>query len=203
MNIAVLGAGRVGTALAARFAAVGHDVTFGRRDPGAGSPLASVGVADPPTAVRAADVVLLAVPWSAVEDTVTSAGDLTGKVVVDATNPLGGERELVLGHDRSGGEHVAALAPGAKVVKAFNTTGSGNMTEPSRYRTAPFLPVAGDDLGAKSTVIELANAIGFDAYDVGPLATARITEPFAQLWITLAYAQGLGPDFVFTLERGS
>lgn len=119
----------------------------------------------------------------------------------DATNPLTAKLELAVGFDGSAGETVARLAPGARVVKAFNTTGAENMANARGFAVKPMMPVAGDDAAAKDAVRKLAEELGFEAVDAGPLAMSRQLEPLAMLWIKLAYAQGLGRNFAFALAR--
>jgi predicted dinucleotide-binding enzyme len=82
-------------------------------------------------------------------------------------------------------------------VKAFNTTGANNMAD-SRYPGGKvMMPVAGDDAAAKQAVMALADDLGFEPVDAGPLAMSRHLEPLAMLWIKLAYAQGMGREFGF------
>ena len=160
-----------------------------------------------PEAVRQADVVVLTVPWDSAQAALAAAGDLRGRVLIDATNPVpltpeGLRQGLVIGHTTSGGEQVACWANSARVVKAFNTTGANNMSD-SRYagHTHLMMPVAGDDAHAKATVMGLAGDLGFDPVDAGPLAMSRHLEPMAMLWIKLAIAQRMGRDFGFALLR--
>jgi NADPH-dependent F420 reductase len=212
MKIAMIGAGNVGGTLGKRWAAVGHQVKFGVRQPqdekirgllkecGANASAATVA-----EAAAFGDVVVLTTPWDGAKSAVEAAGNLSGKTLVDCTNPIPmGPKVLeglVLGFTTSAAEQVAAWARGAKVVKAFNTTGAVNMAN-SRYpqgKTVMF--IAGDDAGAKATATELSNALGFETVDAGPLRQARLLEPLAMLWISLAYAQGLGPNFAFQLVR--
>ncbi len=153
-------------------------------------------------AASAADVVVLAVPWGAVREVIKQAGHLSGKIVIDATNPLRPDLlGLVLGHNTSAGEEVARWAEGAKVVKAFNTTGAQNMANPQFGGQSATMFLCGDDAGAKKTVATLAEALGFEPVDAGPLAQARYLEPLAMLWITMAYGHGHGPNIAFKLLR--
>jgi hypothetical protein len=208
VNIAIIGAGRVGGALGTRWAVAGHAVMYGVRRPDdpkiapllEGTPNARAGsVAQ---AAAFGDVVVIATPWSATESAVRAAGSLAGKVVVDVTNPLNETFSgLTVGHTSSGGEMVAAWAKGAKVVKTLNSTGSNNMLDPKYGKDAVSMFVCGDDAGAKQTVSELVQALGFDVVDAGPLASARLLEPLAMLWISLAYAWGQGTDIAFRLMR--
>lgn len=212
MNIGIIGAGNVGGTLGKAWAAVGHKIRFGVRNPADEKvtallkqcgPNASAGRVDEAGAFG--QVVVLTTPWDGARSAVESAGNLAGKVFVDCTNPvpLGANlmEGLTLGHTTSAGEEVAKWAKGAKVVKAFNTTGAGNMANPRFGGNKSVMFVAGDDAEAKRTVSQLSNELGFETIDAGPLRQARLLEPLAMLWISLAYAQGLGPNFAFKLER--
>jgi len=183
MKIAIVGAGRVGTTLGQRWAAGGHDVVYGVRDPAGPRQAGLPSAAFPAEAVRGADVVVLSLPWAAVEDVVGGL-ELSGVVVVDATNPLGAAGEV------SGAERIATWAPGARVVKAFNTTGWENMADPAYPEGRPAMLVAADDAGAKDAVLALAAELGFDAIDAGPLVAARELEALAALWIRLSRTHG-------------
>ena len=121
---------------------------------------------------------------------------------MDCTNPLKSDlSSLLIGHTTSAGEEVAKWAPGARVVKAFNTTGAPNMTNPKFGGARAAMFIAGDDAPAKATVKQLGEDVGFEMIDVGALAQARLLEPLAMLWIHLAFKQGLGRDFAFGLLR--
>ena len=153
-------------------------------------------------AAALAEVVVLATPWDATEAVVDSLGDLSGKILVDCTNPLTADLSgLAVGADTSGGEEVGRWAAGARVVKAFNTTGSGNMADAGYGGEQLAMLIAGDDAEAKAVVAGLAEELGFEAIDAGPLARSRQLEQLAVLWIALAYQQGLGMDFGFALLR--
>lgn len=214
MRIAVIGAGNVGGTLGRRWATLGHDVVFGVPDPARSAAVkggatvdealpSSASVTTVAEAVRGADVVLLATPWAAVDAALRAAGAMDGAVLIDATNPVGaGVRIDPAIGGSSGGEHVQSLAPRARVVKAFNTTGWENMRDP-RYATGDAtMFVAGDDPGAKAVVRVLAAALGFDPVDVGGLSRARELEHLAILWISLAAGAGvpaMGRNFAFRL----
>jgi len=144
---------------------------------------------------------VLAVPWSALTVAAKELGSLAGKIVIDATNPLTPDFSLAVGHDDSAGETVARLALGARVVKAFNTTGANNMADSRHGGGKLMMPVAGDDDAAKATVMSLASDLGFEPIDVGPLAMSRHLEPMAMVWIKLALVQKLGRNFGFAVLR--
>jgi len=205
MNITICGSGNVGRALAGGWRKAGHNVTFAARDLN-GAKAAELkqdgdAVAPQADAAKSADVIVLATPWDATAATIRALGNLAGKVVVDATNPLTAKLELALGFTDSAGETVARLASGAKVVKAFNTTGANNMANTKYAGGKIMMPVAGDDAEAKKVVMGLASDLGFEPVDAGPLAMSRHLEPMAMVWIKLAYAQGLGREFAFAILK--
>lgn len=207
MNLSIVGAGHVGMALGRAFVARGQALRYGVPDPAkyadaiaALGPLAAVGsVAD---AVAAAEVVILAVPYAAGEAIARSVPDWGARILVDATNPLApGLAGLAIGTTTSGAETIAAAAHGARVVKAFNTTGAENLADPRYPGGEVFMPVAGDDADARATVVALAQLVGFDAVEMGELRTARYLEPFAMTWIHLALQRGHGRNFAFARPR--
>jgi predicted dinucleotide-binding enzyme len=207
MNLGIIGSGNVGGTLGTRWAQAGHQVTFASRKPDskemrdlvadAGPTARAAGVKD----AAKAEVIVLATPWPATEEIVRSAGDLSGKVVIDVTNPLLTLDGLALGTTTSGGEQVAQWAGGASVVKAFNTVGNNIMADSNFGEDRLTLLYCGDDAAAKKTVHTLAAELGFDPIDAGPLSQARLLEPMALLWISLAIKQGLGREFAFQLVR--
>lgn len=209
MKIAIFGAGNVGVALATGWLAAGHQIRFGVRrphDPDVVARVAELGVEATTVGEAAAwgEVVVLATPWPAVPDALAAAGSLAGKVLFDCTNPLKPALAgLELGHETSGAEKVALLAPGAKVVKIFNSIGADHMRDARLGGKSALMLYCGDDPGAKKVAHELAAANHFDPVDAGPLHQARLLEPMALLWITLAYKQGLGRNFAFALVRGA
>ncbi len=198
MRIAIIGNGQVGSALSGALTRAGHIVTFGSRDP-QGDNERSIAVA-----VTTAEVTILAVPFAAVKDVAEAAGGFAGKIVIDATNPLGMSDDglgLTQGFTTSGAEQIAALAPEAKVFKTFNQTGFENMADARAYASRPVMFVAGDDAESRPLVLALVDNAGFEAIDLGNLSKARLLEPLAMLWIELARKRGLGPNFSFTIQR--
>jgi 8-hydroxy-5-deazaflavin:NADPH oxidoreductase len=209
MSISIIGAGNVGMALGSAFTRRGKSVVFGVPDPdkyresvsalGNGASVASTA-----QAIAASDVVILAAPYAALPTIAQSVPDWQGKILVDATNPLApGLSGLVLGTSTSGAEELAKQARGARVVKAFNTTGAENMADTLYPGGAPMMPLCGDDADARQRVATLATLVGFDAVDMGPLMAARYLEPFAMTWIHLALKQGYGRKFAFGMLRRS
>jgi predicted dinucleotide-binding enzyme len=190
VKIGIIGAGHIGGTLGELFAARGHDVLYGVRE-GSDAPGKKGSVAE---AAAHGEVVILAVPWRACEEAVAVAGDLAGKVLIDATN-MGGDQE------QSGAEKIAGWAPGARVVKSFNQAGWETLKEPLLDGHRAVMLAAGDDEAARRTTIELGEELGLEMVDAGPLENARLLESLASLWIYLAFRGGQGRDFAFSLLR--
>jgi len=210
MSLSILGAGHVGMALARALTRRGETVTLGVPEPAryrdavqALGPHAILTTAE--QAIDTGEVVILAVPYGAALAIAAQRADWQGRILVDATNPLApGLSGLSLGTTTSGAEELARRAAGARVVKAFNTTGAENLADAAYPGGIPFMPVCGDDARARQRVMALATRIGFDAVDAGALVSARWLEPFAMTWIHLAIPQGHGRDFAFAvLRRGA
>lgn len=209
MKIAVIGAGNVGGTLGNAWAKTGHQVTFGVPNPQSDKTqalIAQIGnrtsAVTVPEAVKDADVVVLATPWETAQSAIAAAGDLTGKILLDVTNPLTEDfSALAMGYTTSGAEQVAAWAPGAKVYKVFNQTGWETMANPKFGDAKAVMFVAGDEPEGKAITLKLTAEVGFDAIDAGPLAEARLLEPFGMLWIKLAHVYGQGRDIAFALLR--
>lgn len=201
MKIAVIGAGNVGATLGKRFAEVGNEVFYGVRNPSDVDEKTFGGkVGTNAEACRDAEIIVLSVPYDAVAEAIGSSGDVSGKIVVDATNPLGMTKtglSLTLGFDTSGGEKLQEIVPAAKVVKCFNTTGFGNMAKPNNS----MMFACGNDKEAADKVTALASSIGFDAMNIGDLSKSRLLEPLALLWIHLAFTSDLKRDFAFRIQR--
>lgn len=210
MNITIIGVGNVGRALGPRWAELGHTVIYAVRDPESERHAELLArthngrAAKVETATAGADVVLIAVPWDAAEAVARGLVLNPFTIVIDATNPL---LPAFAGLDPnstpSGGERMAEWTGAARLIKAFSTTGSANMTNPAYPGAAPAMFLAGDDASAKEVIGQLATAIGFDPVDAGPLFMSRAVEEIALLWIRLAYVHGNGPNIAFALLRRS
>ena len=184
-TIGVIGTGRVGGALGPRFADLGYTVVYGSRDPGSDRVqqlVARSGDGASATsqreAAQRADIILLAVPWRATEEVVKSLGDLDGKVIMDAVNPLqrADDGLLEMGVDTSAAQMVQSWAPGARVVKTFNNVNFMVMADPAAAGGPVTVPLAGDDSDAKAQVRQIVEALGFETVDVGPLRMSRELE---------------------------
>jgi NADPH-dependent F420 reductase len=206
MKIAVIGAGNVGGTLGRRWAACGHEVVFGVRDPAAERVRAllescggSAHAARPAAAAAKADVIVLAVWWDAIASVLEDLGDVAGKILIDCTNPLDENLRLVHGHSTSGAELIAEMAPAARVVKAFNTVGWEVMQDPSYGGEPATMFFCGGDETAVGLVRTLIADIGFAPCHVGPLESARYLEPLAVLWISEFRLRRPGSDYAFRL----
>lgn len=209
-QIAFIGVGRVGQALASRLARLGHKVCIAARDPGSDS--VRQAQADEPMflarpiqeAVAAAQVIFLATPFDAAGAVLRNAGDLTGKVLVDCTNPTGPGLKHGLEGEISGGEQVQALVPEAKVVKAFNIYGYENFGDsayPGYDGLKPAMLIAGNDASAKAMVGDLCTQLGWDPIDTGDITMSLHLEHLALLWIKMARVQGRGAGFVWAMLK--
>jgi hypothetical protein len=198
--------GKLGTI----FARAGHEVVFSyaRRNEKLERLARDVGrnarAGTPAEAAQNADVLLLAVHWSRVDDVLNQAGDLAGKVIVTCSLPMNAhDTELVIAHTTSGAEELAKRVPEAQVVCAFNTVPSEvlfGVFEARRKAARPSLVYCGDDAGSKGIAAELIRDAGFDPVDAGPLRIARYTEPFALLVGQLAYEGTEGPELAYRFE---
>ena len=173
-TVAVIGTGNVGMAIGTGLAGLGHTIVYGSRSP------LSLKTMDLVTKTgKGASAALLAVPGMVTEAVARGLGDLGGKIIIDATNPLArdGDGPVLLfrhGVATSNGEIVQALHPDAYVVKAFNTIPWQKMIDPGRH--APVMPLAGDNSEAKERVAEWVQAMGIDTVDVGGIVYAGVTE---------------------------
>ena len=189
-TIAVIGTGRMGSAFGANFAGLGHPVIFGSRDiakSSVGELLAKVRgatVATPIAAAAAAQIVVLAVPWGGAEDAIEALGDLTGKIVIDATNALNFTKDgMEMAVSSSGGELIQGWLPGAHVVKAFNTVGFFVIADPKVIDGPVAVFLAGNNDNAKRRVSELVTAMGFQPVDVGAIRNSRPLESMSILYM--------------------
>jgi 8-hydroxy-5-deazaflavin:NADPH oxidoreductase len=206
MNIAIIGAGNVGTALGHAWAKGGHDIAFGVRDPESAK-VRSLAHQFPTAhlllngdAADKAEIIVLATPWQSTEEAVRTCGNLQGKTVIDCTNPLKADLSgLEVGFSSSGGELISEWAHGADVFKAMNQIGARLMDTPSFCGSVkPVMFVCGEGK-QKASVILLVEQLGFSVIDAGELKIARLLEPYGMLWIHLALTQKVPGDFAFAL----
>ena len=219
MKIGIIGAGNVGGTLGRILTQKGHEIVFGVRDPQSTKVQSVVestgGKALAATIKEAAshgEVLILATPWNATQEAlakpskrIASAGNLTGKIIIDATNPIemtpaGLAAGLTIGYTTSAAEEIAQWAPFALIVKAFNNIGASCFEDLQFGSQTATTFICGDDVEAKKIVTNVAQDIGFEVIDAGDLKQARLLEPLGMLWIHLAYS-GMGQDFAINLIK--
>lgn len=203
-TVAVIGTGNVAGALGPEFAQQGHRIVYGSRNPGRPQVAELVARTGPDAsassqaeAAAQADIVVLAVPGLVVEEVVRALGDLSGKIVIDPTNPMreGEDGLRVHARETSNGQIIQQLAPDAYVVKAFNTLNYLTMIEPEGPVS---IPLVGDDAEAKATVAALARGMGLEPIDLGPIRYAHELEGMLVVW---ANARIQGAPFDYHLRR--
>ncbi len=195
-QVAILGNGVVGVAVAKGFAQLGYQVVFGTRDPASAKSAEALAAvpgaraANYADAASGADLVFVALPWSGLQEALALAGphNVEGKLVIDASNPLevvDGAPGLAIGHTDSAGETVQRALPGARVVKAFNIVTAAHMVQPKLPDGQADMFIAGNDAGAKAKVAALLHAFGWrSAIDMGDIKASRLLEPLAMVWIS-------------------
>lgn len=202
--IAIIGTGNVARALGPEFVAQGHTVTYGSRQPNSEKTLAVVALtpgkassASPADSVVDAEMVVMAVPGLLVDEITRGLGDLSGKIIIDPTNPLVGDwaTEIGLDVETSNSEIIQDAAPAAFVVKAFSTLNWEQMVEPNG---AISIPIAGNNDTAKKRVSELIVGMGLQPMDLGGVRNARWIEGMTILWINNRITDR--PDFEFYLR---
>ena len=193
-NVAIIGKGKVGSALKRGLERVGYQV----RTVGKEHNQFLEGVWE---TAKWADIIILAVPFTAIDEIIREMGGRANdKILVDVTNLFKPEMIAAVA-PKSGAEELQTKVPSAKVVKAFNMHFAKNMETGRVANQQVTLFVAGDDQEAKDTVLMLGREIGFDGVDAGPLETARLLEALGHLNIQLGFAQKLGTDIGFKLVR--
>ena len=195
MNIAIIGSGNVGGALAKGSVKAGHTVTLTSKDPAHAEAKAkdtgARAVRSATEAVKGAEIVILAVPYSAVDAVLGEVGDaLAGKVLIDVTNRMKREAIAESVDGASAAEQIQRKAPQAKVAKAFNYAFASRQADPTIDGVALDGYVAADDADAKAKTLALAASLGFRPIDAGPLAMARALEALGILNMALQIQNG-------------
>ena len=189
-RFSIIGTGSMANAIGGLLAESGNDVAYVPRD--------QVGAA------ALGDVVVLAVPYSAVDGVLASLGDaLAGKVVVDITNPVNMETfdSLLVPAGSSAAAQIQATLPHSTVLKAFNTTFASTLTTKRVGDQATTVLIAGDDAAAKAALAAAVEGGGVHALDAGSLARAHELESIGFLQITLAAASTITWTGGFALVR--
>jgi 8-hydroxy-5-deazaflavin:NADPH oxidoreductase len=182
MRIAVIGAGNIGRTLGAKWAAAGHEVVYGVRNP------AGAGQASVSDAVTGTEVVLIAVPGTAAKDVLAALGPaLVGKVVVDASNDVQGGKLHALDD----------LPEGAHPVRAFNTLGWENFADPVVAGVQADLFYAAEDGRPREVAERLIRDVGLEPVWLGGVEALELVDSVTRLWFTLAFQRGLGRRLAF------
>ena len=205
MNIAIIGAGNVGTALATSLTRAGHQVVVSatrprhtRSDPRRPAALKRRMTTSTPCEMQTSIVIAVPFVTAGVAVAAEIAPFVEGKVVIDVTNPIASDFRGLATEGTSAAETFQELLPGAKVVKAFNSMFASRMVEPDAAVDAY---VAADDEEAKRQVLSLVNSLGFHSLDVGPLSFARYLEGMAFMNIALNASNGWSYSSAWKLEQ--
>ncbi len=210
MKITFIGSGHVGSALANNLQKLGHQVTLAKSSEGSESIASAVArnpslkVDSAKTAVASAEVVFLATPFQAHKAALEGvASELSGKILVDCTNPVGPGLSHGLKSERSASELIQAVVPTAKVVKAFTIYGFENLEDSAypSYNVKPAMLFCGADTAAKQTVGELIAELGWEPLDVGGIEQAVHLEHMTLLWVRMVRAKGHTPHLVWAALR--
>ena len=206
-TIAIIGTGDVGSALGREFAAQGHTIVYGSRDPSRRDVASLIEKTGPDASAKSqaeaaaqADIVVLAVPGMLAPEITRNLGDLSGKIIIDPTNPM--ERSLMTfkhGVETSNAEIIQGIAPDAYVVKAFNTLSWQTMVDPASSGGPVSIPLAGNNGRAKDVVGKLAKGMGLEPIDVGPVEHAHWVEGMLILWINNRFS--MRDSFDYHLRR--
>lgn len=206
MNVTFIGYGNVGAPLADHLQKLGHRVTLAARDANseavrkAQARNGALEAVPPEQAVRDAGVVFLATPYGVNEQVVPPLADaLAGKLLIDCTNPVGPGLSHGLGSVQSGSQALQALAPAARVVKAFTIYGFENFENNAYpgYGVKPAMLFCGNDAAAKAVAADLIGQLGWEPLDVGGLEQALHLEHMTLLWVRLVRMQGHSPSLVW------
>jgi len=191
-TVAVIGTGDMGDTLGPRFADLGYRVVYGSRSPDSERVKALVkmtgenaSAATPANAAGQADIVLMLVPWPAMESVAQSLGDLSDKIVIDVSMPFKQGEDGYPKHmlETSSAEMIQGWNPGAKVVKTFATLGAHVIDDPTVEGGVVSVPVASDHRVAKETVAGIVKRLGLDPVDFGPLRMAREIEVMQMIYM--------------------
>ncbi len=219
-DLAIIGRGRVGSTVGSRLAIRGWQVAYGVRNPelwedqvdgirwsaidGLGDSSAATPVMSVHDAIRCSDLILLAIPWSAVEGVCRSFPDWSGKTIIDCSNPLTDDfRGLRFGFDTSAAEMIAAWAQGADVVKTLNTASSLLMSSPTINGESSTMFFCGGSEKSQQAVGRMLTDLDFEPFYCGPLSNARYLEPLAMLLIDIGIRNRVKTKFglQFVIER--
>lgn len=211
--VAVIGTGRMGSAIGPRFAETGHSVIYGSRNPSSEKVMALVKSTGndarsdtQANAIAAADIIVLALPWRATASLINATGpDLDGKIIIDITNAtltaLQPDNPDAI--ETSAGALIQEWAPTSKVVKAFNTVGYHIVADPSHAGGPITVPLVGNDEKAKATVAQIVQAMGFETMVLAGIEQAHVLEGMANLYF-VPYGTGRFEEaFEYYFRKGT
>jgi len=208
-TVAVIGTGDMGDSLGPKFAELGYRVVYGSRNPESDKVKAllrktgnNASAATPMEAAQQGEIVLLLVPWPAMETVAQSLGDLDGKIVIDVSMPFQQGEDGYPKHlfNTSSAEMIQAWNPAAKVVKTFATMGSQIIDEPMVEGGIISIPIASDHKNAKEKVAGIVAALGLDPVDFGPLRMAREIEIMQMIYM-IPLVQNRAENWEFFFRR--
>lgn len=212
MKITFIGYGKVGKPLALALQSLGHEVILATKQPDSDNVRqvlaedSSIAVTNPLEAVKKADIVFLATPFQANQDALLPVKEaLTGKILVDCTNPVGKGFSHALNSETSGSESVQSIVPETHVVKAFTIYGYENLENNKypNYSIKPVMLYCGDNAEAKGVVCSLIEQLGWQAFDVGGLNQALHLEHMTLLWTRMVRLNGHNPGLVWAVMQRS
>lgn len=209
MKISILGAGNVGGNLGIRWAELKHEIFLGVRDtdsPKIHETVKKIGAAahigEIEEAAEFGDILILSLPWPAVERVAERLKHVKGKIIIDATNPVSWDNgpHHALGTSSSA-QRIAATIPNASIVKAFNTFGAEHILTSNVGGIQMDHFIACSNENATEITKNLSNDIGFNTIHIGPLHNALLIEQLAIFWIHQATIGGMGRNIAWKLLR--
>lgn len=207
MKLAILGTGKMGSAIGKRLACTGYEIVYGSREPQLNmdkfADYGNISVSSYQDACRQCEAAIVAVPWAhTLPLLISQRENLEGKVVVDLTNPLSADiSHLVVPTMSSAAELIAGTLEKSMIVKAFNGITADNFPTPNFSGETAQVFFCGDAAEAKAVAKALINACGYQAEDCGALSNARYLEALAMLWLQLAFWEDKGSDFSFRMVQ--
>ncbi len=208
MNIGIIGTGNMGTAFAKSLAKTPNNLLICSRYPEKATKLAEsisekVKGGSIKDSADFAEVIILAVPWPNIRDVISQLGDLSGKIIIDISNPVKADLSgLAVSEGTSASEEIAKMIPKAKVVKAFNTIFATVLESSPKFDNQnASVFYCGNDSDSKNKISQIISDLGYDPIDCGPLESARLLEKLGLVNISFGYKLGMGGNQAFKLLK--